>query len=88
MKKMFFLLASLVWLTSCTVTVPIAATSNPVGTKTGISTARRVLGIWVQQDASVVSAAKNGGITKISTVDKTIRRGIFIYKIKTTVTGE
>lgn len=88
MKKVLLLIPMLALAVSCTVTVPVTATSNPVGTKTGTSTARRVLGVWVQQDASVITAARNGGITKISTVDMTIRRGIFVKKIETKVTGE
>ncbi|MDQ3110672.1 MAG: TRL-like family protein [Bacteroidota bacterium] len=36
----------------------------------------------------MATAAKNGGITKISTVDVTRRHGIFVYKVITIVTGE
>lgn len=88
MKKLLLLVPALVLAVSCTVTTPVAATSNPVGSKTGTSTARRVLGIWVQSDASVATAARNGNISRISTVDVTRRYGIFVYKIETKVTGE
>lgn len=88
MKKALFAFALIGALSSCSVTVPVTATGNPIGSKTGTSTARRVCGVWVQQDASSVTAAKNGGITKISTIDCTTRRGLFCYKITTTVTGE
>jgi hypothetical protein len=87
-KKLLLLVPALVLAVSCTVTTPVAATSNPVGSKTGTSTARRVLGIWVQSDASVATAARNGNISRISTVDVTRRYGIFVYKIETKVTGE
>ncbi len=88
MKKIIITLLMAFAITSCTVTTPIAATSNPIGSKVGTSTARRVCCIWVQPDASIQTAAKNGNITKISTVDITRRRGLFIFKIVTTVTGE
>jgi hypothetical protein len=45
------------------------ATSNDVGAKTGESCATSYLGVIGLGDASVASAAKAGGITKISSVD-------------------
>ncbi|MCA6364051.1 MAG: hypothetical protein IM638_13505 [Bacteroidetes bacterium] len=88
MKKLLLAATVCAFAVSCKVTTPVTATSNPVGTKVGTSTARRVFGFWVQSDASIATAAKNGGITKISTVDMTRRNGIIIYKIETRVTGE
>ncbi len=46
-----------------------AATSNDLGSKTGQSCAVSYLGVVGLGDASVASAAKAGGITKISAVD-------------------
>lgn len=46
-----------------------AATSNDVGEKTGQSCAMSILGVYGAGDASIASAAKAGGITKISSVD-------------------
>ena len=55
---------------SCSLTLPVAATSNAVGNKVGTSKATGYLGIlFFDADASIQSAAKDGGITKISTVD-------------------
>ena len=57
-------------MTSCALTLPVNATSNPVGSKVGTAKATGYLGyIFFDGDASIRTAAKNGGITKISTVD-------------------
>ena len=57
-------------MSSCSITLPVSATSNPVGNKVGQSTGTVYLQIFAfDADASIRSAAKNGGITKISTVD-------------------
>jgi hypothetical protein len=57
-------------MSSCSITLPVSATSNPVGNKVGQSTGSVYLQIFAfDADASIRSAAKNGGITKISTVD-------------------
>jgi len=77
-------------LSSCSLTVPVAATSNAIGKKVGTAVATGYLGVlFLNQDASIRTAAKNGGITKISTVDvkKTSLLGI-IVTYETTVTGE
>lgn len=77
-------------MSSCSLTVPVAATSNPVGNKVGTAKATGFLGIlFFDQDASIRSAAKNGGITRISTVD--IKQGNILNLIvtyETIVTGE
>ena len=58
------------FLTGCAITLPVAATSNAVGSKVGTSTATGYFGVlFFDADASIRSAAANGGITKISTVD-------------------
>ena len=70
MKKIFFVLSLMLFLTSCSVTLPVNATSNQVGDKVGMSKATGYLNfIWIGQDASIQKAAKQSGITKISTVD-------------------
>lgn len=67
---------------------PIAATANEGGSKVGTSTATMLLGIS-SGDGSVETAAKNGGITKIKTVDVKINHVLGIYVAATTiVTGE
>jgi len=74
---------------SCSITMPVTATSNPVGSKVGKSTATVVLGFAFDEDASIKSAAKQGGISKISTVDiktKSILGLVVTYE--TIITGE
>mgnify|MGYP000185938939 FL=1 len=56
-----------------------AVTSNNLGKKVGQSSAMNILGIVATGDASITTAAKNGGIKKVSHVDskKTSVLGIF-----------
>jgi hypothetical protein len=70
MKKLFLIFAVALLLSSCAITLPVNATSNEVGSKVGMSKATGYLNVlWFDQDASIQKAAKQGGITKISTVD-------------------
>ncbi len=89
-KTFFALLAVVAMMSSCSLTLPVTATSNPVGTRVGTATATGFLGIlFFNADASIRTAAKNGGITKISTVD--IKQGNVLNLIvtyETIVTGE
>ncbi len=77
-------------LSSCALTLPLDATNNPIGSKVGSAKATGYLGmLFFNQDASIRTAARNGGITKISTVD--IKRTSvfnFVITIETIVTGE
>lgn len=75
---------------SCALTMPVNATSNSVGSKVGTAKATGYLGVlFFDQDASIKSAAKNGGITKISTVDiKHTSLLNIIVTHETIVTGE
>jgi hypothetical protein len=77
-------------LSGCALTLPVNATSNPVGSKVGTSSATGYLGfLFFNQDASIRAAAKNGGITKISTVDiKQSNVLNIIITYETIVTGE
>lgn len=75
---------------SCSITLPVTATSNAVGSKVGHATGMVYLGVLsFGADASIKTAAKNGGITKISTVDikRTSILGI-VGSYETIVTGE
>ncbi len=82
--------AGLLFLSSCSIVLPVTATSNPVGSKVGTAKATVYLGlIALDQDASIKTAAQNGGITKISTVD--MKQGNvlnIIWTYETIVTGE
>jgi len=77
-------------MSSCSVTLPVTATGNEVGSKVGKAEATGVFGtFFFNQDASIQTAAQNGGITEISTVD--IRHGNVLNLIvtyETIVTGE
>ncbi|MBN2890764.1 MAG: TRL-like family protein [Bacteroidales bacterium] len=82
--------AGLMLLSSCSIVVPVAATGNPMGNKVGTSKATVYLGILAfDQDASIQTAAKNGGISKISTVDQKQGNVLgLIWTYETIVTGE
>ncbi|MBE9466765.1 MAG: hypothetical protein IMY72_00420 [Bacteroidetes bacterium] len=70
MKTIFAMLAVVAMMSSCALTLPVSATSNTIGSKVGTATATGYFGIiFLDADASIRAAAKNGGITKISTVD-------------------
>ncbi len=90
LKQIAVVLPIVAMLAGCAVTLPVNATSNPVGTKVGTAKATGYLGIlFFDQDASIKTAAKNGGITKISTVD--VKTGTILNLIvtyETIVTGE
>ena len=78
---------------SCaTISNPVTATTNPVGTKCGVAKSTIYLGLWSSQGDvnGIDKAAKEAGITKISHVDsytKTYFWGIVI-KQTTKVYGE
>ena len=89
-KPVLALIAVGAFLSSCSLTLPVTATSNAVGSKVGTAKATGYLGIlFFNADASIQTAAKNGGISKISTVDikhTSILNIIVTYE--TIVTGE
>ncbi len=90
MKKYnFILLVALAALTSCTQTLLPMATKNDVGNKSGVAKGKKIFGFG-NVDASIETAAKSGGITKIATVDRTVKIGFLgiVSKYSTTVTGE
>jgi hypothetical protein len=79
----------LLLLSSC-FTTPVAATSNPVGKKIGSASCLYLLnflplGDW---DTGVYKAAKNGGISKISTVDRQFKFFYFVSIYTTVVSGD
>lgn len=89
-KTIFALVAAVAMMSSCALTLPVNATGNPVGNKVGEAKATGYLGIlFFDADASIRTAAKNGGITKISTVDiKQTNVLNLIVSYTTIVTGE
>lgn len=71
------------------VTYPVNATSNDQGPKTGEASASSILGIFATGDASIAAAARNGGITKVKTVDVNATSFLGLYaKYTVIVTGE
>ena len=73
MKKVLLIGACLLSLASCSsLTTPIAATSNPVGNKLGEASYKTYFwGLFGRRGA-------NGGISKISHVDYTVKHGGFL----------
>ncbi len=82
MKKLIIILAVAATFTGCAfsaspvlgsiytdVKAPVVATANPAGNKVGTGEATSILGIVATGDASINSAAKKAGITRISHVD-------------------
>jgi hypothetical protein len=94
MKKLIVGMVALItvcFLVGCaTITAPVAATTNPVGSKVGQASGRIWLGVFGTADAGIQAAANNGGIRNISTVDITQKLGILGLWVdyEATVTGE
>ena len=86
-------LAALLVLVGCTSVIPVGATSNPVGSKVGESSATFLFGGPAfgfplgGGDVSIQTAAQNGGISSISTVDQKIENYYIMTKVTTIVTG-
>lgn len=71
------------------VKAPITATSHTGSSKVGTSEAVSILGIIATGDASIATAAKNAGITKISYIDYQAMSILGIYaKFTVYVYGE
>lgn len=92
MKKVLFgsLIALSLALASCATTMPLTATSNPVGSKMGQASATYLFGYIPMgaSDMGIYTAAKNGGITKISTVDQKVTPMFIFTTYATVVSGE
>ena len=89
MKRAVLLLGAIPFLISCSITTPVAATSNAIGSKVGVSKGTCYFNICREVDASILTAAKNGNITKVSTVDYRTKNILGIVKVhECIVTGE
>jgi hypothetical protein len=76
-------------LSSCGATMPLMLTDNANGGKVGTAEFTTVFGFGpMHKDLSLAKAAKNGGITKISTVDYYVQGGLFKTTYQIIVTGE
>jgi len=88
-KQTAAICSALLVMSACSFTAPLAATSNSIGKKIGTAKANIFLGLTFGGDYSIQTAAKNGGITKISTVDVKYKNVLNLYMSRTTiVTGE
>ena len=71
------------------VTLPVDASSNGGGTKVGKSTAKSYLGMVAIGDASIETAKKNGGISKVTHIDWDAKNFLGLYgEYTTTVHGD
>lgn len=89
--KTIFAGSLLLSLASCSVSGPLFVTDNAGGkaNKTGEASYKVILGFMpMKADASIATAAKNGKITKVATVDQKIQGGLFVKTYSTVVTGE
>ncbi len=95
MKKILASLTVGLVLASCATISPVTATNNTVNAKEGTVETVCVFGIGgissgivLNKDYSVATAAKNGGITKIGSVDLKVQNFVFFTKNTLIVTGE
>jgi len=93
MKKLIcalLIVMTILSLTACSMTIPIAVTSNNVGTKCGVATYKIGSGDCTKADISIDAAAKQAGIKKISHVDFQISflEGDTFFGLTTLVYGE
>ncbi len=74
---------------SCQTTTPVAVTANPVGNKCGEAKTTLYLGLFGgSADVGINTAAKKGGITRISHVDMYQKNYVFVKTIGVRVYGE
>lgn len=85
MKKILLFAVVAVFATSCTMTYPGIATGNEAS-KTGEVKKKLFLGIG-SADLGSEAAAKQGKITKIATVDYSVKHGLLFTTYKVIVTG-
>lgn len=97
MKKLITIISAMVLvgaLNSCSISGPLTSTNilvtdNPIGSKVGVAERKIFLGITLgHTDLSLRTAAANGGISKIATVDYKIKGGLFTTTYSVVVTGE
>lgn len=70
-------------------TTPEGVSANPRGSKTGTATCTSILGLIAEGDCSITAAAKQGNITRIATVDRSVKNILSLYaQVTITVTGE
>jgi len=85
MKKILLFASIVAFATSCTISYPGIATGNEA-TKTGEVKEKLLFGIG-NANLGAEAAAKQGKITKIATVDYSVKQGLFFVTYKVMVTG-
>lgn len=91
MKKGFLALAVLalaLFVASCSTTQPVAGATGTVGSKTGEASQKFVFFMPLKGEGGIMRAAKNGGITRVGTVDIRVdwpASPVIPYMIVTTV---
>lgn len=71
------------------VKMPVAASDGATGSKVGVSMCKSYLGFVAVGDASIEAAKKNGGITKVTSVDWEVKNILgFLGEYKCIVRGE
>lgn len=89
MKKLILLAGAGVIMASCSVSGPWMVSNNKIGSKRGEAKRKIFFGItFGHTDLGLATAAKNGGITRIATVDWKVKGGLFSTTYSTIVTGE
>ena len=91
--KAFAAVIACALLGSCvTISRPVAATGNPVGSQCGVAKSTIILGLWSSKgdENGIDKAAKSAGITKISHVDSYTKSYVLgiVQKQTTKVYGE
>ena len=72
MKKIalvLFVVLAAILIASCSTVMPVAGATGSVGKKTGEASQAFVFMLPLKGEGGVAQAAKNGGITKVGTVD-------------------
>jgi hypothetical protein len=91
MKKLgiFVAVAAVALFASCTSVTPVAGATGKVGAKVGEATANWILSpIFLNGDAGIQAAAKNGKISTVGTVDVKNNWLYVMGSATTVVTGE
>ena len=95
MKKIalvLFVVLAAVLIASCSTVRPVAGASGVVGRKTGEASQAFFAAFPIKGEGGIAQAAKNGGITKVGTVDIRVdyaaSPAIPYYIVTTVVTGE
>lgn len=92
MKKVLIALIvlALFVVVGCSTTLPVNATSNPLGSKVGEAKGTYLFNCipLLGADSGIQRAARKGNISKISTVDQKVTCYFFWTDVTTVVTGE